>query len=83
MWHKNWLFQGYNRNYKKYRKKNDYPNSQKHKELFKNASKMFEEIATNEDKEQSNNYIIKEFLHLLTNEEVAQRLVDILVILKD
>ena len=43
---------------------------------------MFEEIVANEDKEQSNNYIIKEFLHLLTNEEVARRLVDILSILK-
>ena len=44
---------------------------------------MFEEIVANEDKEQSNNYIINEFLHLLTNEEVAWRLVDILTILKD
>ena len=52
--------------------KNDYPNSQKQKELFRNASKMFEEIVANEDKEQSNNYIIKGFLHLLTNEEVAR-----------
>ena len=44
---------------------------------------MFEEIANNEDKEQSNNHIIKEFLHLLTNEEVAQQMVDIPTILKD
>ena len=63
--------------------KNDYPNSQKLKELFRNASKMFEEIAANEDKEHTNNYIIKEFLHLLTNEEAIQWLVDILSILKD
>ena len=62
--------------------KNDYPNSQKQKYLFRNASKMCEEIVSNEDKEQSNNYIIKEFLRLLTNEEVARRLVDILTILK-
>ena len=39
--------------------KNDYPNSKKQKDLFRNASKMFEEIAANEDKEQSNNHIIK------------------------
>ena len=44
---------------------------------------MFEEIDGSEDKEQSKNHIIKEFLHLLTNEEVARRLVDILTILKD
>ena len=31
--------------------KNDYPNSKKQKELFRNASKMFEEIVANEDKE--------------------------------
>ena len=51
--------------------KNDYPNIQKHKDLFKNASKIFEEIVANEDKEQSKNHIIKEFLHLLTNEEAS------------
>ena len=44
---------------------------------------MFEEIVATEDKEQSKNHIIKEFIHLLTNEEVAQRLVDILYMLKD
>ena len=39
--------------------KNDYPNSQKQKDLFKNASKIFEEIIANEDKEQAKNHIIK------------------------
>ena len=63
--------------------KTDYPNSQKQKDLFRNASKMFEEIASNEDKEQPNNHIIKEILHLLTNEEATRQLVDILTILKD
>ena len=61
----------------------DYPNSQKHKYLFRNASKMFEEIVANEDKEQSNNHIIREFIHLLTNQEAPRRLLDILTILKD
>ena len=55
----------------KHIEKNDYPNSQKQKDLFKNASKMFEEIVANEDKEQAKNHIIKEIIHLLSNEKVA------------
>ena len=47
---------------------NDYPNSKNQKDLFKDAAKVFEEIVANEDKEQAKNHIIKEFLHLLTNE---------------
>ena len=39
--------------------KNYYHNSKKQKELFRNASKMFEEIDANDDKEQPNNYIIQ------------------------
>ena len=35
----------------KHIEKNDYPNSKKHKELFRNASNFFEEIVANEDKE--------------------------------
>ena len=67
----------------KHIEKNDYPNSKKQKDLFKDAVKVFEEIVANEDKEQAKNHIIKEFLHLLTNEEVPQRLVDIIPMLKD
>ena len=37
----------------------------------------------NEDKEQAKNHIIKEILHLLSNEKVAQWLVDILSMLKE
>jgi hypothetical protein len=43
----------------KHIEKNEYPNSQKQKDLFKNASKVFEEIATNDDKEQAKNHIVK------------------------
>ena len=67
----------------KHIEKNDYPNSKKQKDLFKDAVKVFEEIVANEDKEQSNNHIIREFIHLLTNQEAPRRLLDILTILKD
>ena len=62
---------------------NDYPNSQKHKDLFKDVEFFFEEIAANEDKEQAKNHIIKEILHMLSNEKATQWLVDILSMLKD
>ena len=66
----------------KHIEKNDYPNSKKHIDLFKDATKVFEEIPANEDKEQAKNHIIKEFIHLLTNEEATQWMVYILSILK-
>ena len=56
----------------KHIEKNYYPNSQKEKDLFKDAANVFEEIATNEDKEQAKNHIIKEILHLLSNEKAFQ-----------
>ena len=61
--------------------KDDYPNCDKQKELFKDAEKVFQEISANEEKSKSNT--IKEILHLLSNEKVAQILVDILSILKE
>ena len=42
----------------KHIEKNDYPNSKKQKDLFKDAENVFEEIAANEDKEQVKNHII-------------------------
>ena len=56
----------------KHIEKNDYPNCQKQKDLFKDAKFFFEEIVGNEDKEQAKNHIIKEILHLLSNEKDAQ-----------
>ena len=35
----------------KHTEKNDYPNSQKKKDLFKDPEKVFEEMTANEDKE--------------------------------
>ena len=43
----------------KHIEKNDYSSFQKHKDLFKDAEKVFEEIVANEDKEQAKNHIIK------------------------
>ena len=71
MWHKNYLRQEYNRTYKAHRK-NDYPNCQTQKDLFKDAEKVFEEMTANEDKEKAKSHIIKEILHLLSNEKDAQ-----------
>ena len=56
----------------KHIEKNDYLNCQKHKDLFKDVENVYEEITTNEDKEKAKNHIIKEILHLLSNEKVAQ-----------
>ena len=61
--------------------KDDYPNCEKQKELFKDAEKVFQEISANEDQYKGNT--IKEILHLLSNMKVAQRLVDVLSILKE
>lgn len=69
MWYKNQPWQGYNRTHIK---NNDYPNYQKQKDLFKDAENVLEEITANEDKEQAKNHIIKEIIHLLSNEKVAQ-----------
>ena len=44
---------------------------------------MSEEILANTKKEQSKSHTIKEILHLLSNEKVAQRLVNVLSILKE
>ena len=43
----------------KHIQKNDYPNCQTRKELFKDAEKVFEEMIANEDKEQAKSHIIK------------------------
>ena len=43
----------------KHIEKNDYPNYQKHKDLFKDVEKVFEEITASENKEQAKNHIIK------------------------
>lgn len=51
--------------------------------MFKDDEFFFEEMTVNEDKEQAKSHIIKEILHLLSNEKVAQRLVDILSMLKE
>ena len=61
--------------------KYDYPNCDKQKQLYKGAKKDFQEISTNKEKSKSN--AIKEILHLLSNEKVAQRLVNVLSILKE
>lgn len=53
----------------KYIHKDDYPNCEKQKELFKDAKKVFEEISANEEKSKS--HTIKEILNLLSNEKVA------------
>ena len=37
--------------------------------FFQNATKIFQEIATQEDKEQFDKYVLNEFLKLLTNED--------------
>ena len=51
--------------------------------MFKDAKNVFEEMTSNEDKEQAKSNIIKEILHILSNEKDAQRLVDILSMLKE
>ena len=51
--------------------------------MFKDAKKVFEELSASEEKEQTKSHTIKEILHLLSNEKVAQRLVDVLSILKE
>lgn len=43
----------------KHIEKNDYPNCQKQKDLFKDVEKVFEEMTSNEDKEQAKSHIIK------------------------
>ena len=43
----------------KYIQKDDYPNSEKQKELFKDAEKVFEEISVNTEKEKSKSHTIK------------------------
>lgn len=67
----------------KHIERNDYPNCQKQKYLFKDAEKVFEDLSTNEEKEKTKSHTIKEILHLLSNEKVAQRMVDVLSILKE
>ena len=67
----------------KHIEKNDYPNCQTKKELFKDAEKVFEEMTSNEDKDKAKSHIIKEILHLLSNEKSTQRLVDVLSMLKE
>ena len=42
------------------------------KNCLKMLKKVFEEMTTNEDKEKAKSHIIKEILHLLSNEKVAQ-----------
>ena len=51
------------------------------KNYSKTRKKFFQEISANEEQYKSNT--IKEILHLLSNEKVAQRLVDVLSILKE
>ena len=61
--------------------KDDYPNTNKQKELYKDAKKVLHELSNNEEQYKSNT--IKEILHLLSNEKVAQRPVDVMSILKE
>ena len=61
--------------------KDDYPNTDKQKELYKDAEKVFQELSDNEEQYKSNT--IKEILHLLSNEKATQRLVDVMSILKE
>ena len=43
----------------KHIEKNDYPNCQSHKEMLKDAKRVFEEMTSSEDKEQAKSHIIK------------------------
>ena len=61
--------------------KDDYPNIDKQKELYKDVEKVFQELLDNEEQYKSNT--IKEILHLLSNEKATQRLVDVMSILKE
>ena len=61
--------------------KDDYPNIDKQKEIYKDAKEIFQELSNNEEHYKSNT--IKEILHLLSNEKAAQRLVDVMFILKE
>ena len=61
--------------------KDDLPNCDKQKELFRDAENVFKEISAIEEQYKSNT--IKEILHPLYNEKVAQRLVDVFSILKE
>ena len=61
--------------------KDDYPNIDNQKELYKDAKKVFEELLDNEEQYKSNT--IKEIVHLLSNEKSTQRLVDVMSILKE
>ena len=61
--------------------KDDYPNIDKQKELYKDAEKVFQELLDNEEQYKSNT--IKEILHLLSNEKASQKLVDVMSILKE
>ena len=51
--------------------------------MFKDVEKVFEEMRANEDKEKGKSHIIKEMLHLLSNEKAAHWLVDVLSMLKE
>ena len=61
--------------------KDDYPNTDKQIELYKDTEKVFQELSVNEEHYKSNT--IKEILHLLSNEKATQRLVDVMSILKE
>jgi hypothetical protein len=61
--------------------KDDYPNIDKQKELYKDAEEIFQELSNNEEHYKSNT--IKEILHLLSNEKATQILVDVMSILKE
>lgn len=63
--------------------KNDHPNVQKQKDFFQKETKLFQDIVEQEEKEQCDKYVLNEFLQLLTNEDVVQRLVDLMSILKN
>ena len=43
----------------KHIERNDYPNCQKQKDLFKDAEKVFEELSSNEEKEKTKSHTVK------------------------
>ena len=65
-----------NQQISEFKRKEDYPNPIEKNGLYNNASKIFQELESKEDYDESWQEASKEMLKLITKEEVVAKLID-------
>ena len=67
---------------RKIKEKNDYPNLAKQKQLYNDATNIFKEFARQEEADNSWQSTVKELIHLVHEDKVVSRFIELLYNMK-